>query len=403
MVHIADGALRRMYDEPQAVPGGDRRHVAACGVCRLRLAQVTADAQLTQDLLALPSSAPDTARAFQRLQQRLLAAALTRPPTIQERISQMITRRGSTLLKPFAGIAAGVSLVAAIALTPAGAWAGTFLSVFEPTQVTAVPIDPADFKSLPDLAKYGTIHAPTSPSAQHFQSGPAAATAAGLPVLSPRSLPAGVPNTPSYEVIPGTTGSFTFSAAKTQANAAAQGKTLPAMPANLDGATLQISTGTALVEVYADQSKLQTAAGAATPKDAGVATTPTQEAAIAARALGPSLVIAEMKAPSVTTTGKGVTAAQLESYLLAQPGISPSLAAAIKAIGDPTSTLPIPVPINKAMSQNVTLTDGTRAVVIGDTTGLIGGIIWEKGGIVYGMGGSLTQSQLVSLANGFVS
>ena len=93
----------------------------------------------------------------------------------------------------------------------------------------------------------------------------------------------------------------------------------------------------------------------------------------------------------------------MESYLLAQPGISPSLAAAIKAMGDPTSTLPIPVPINKAVSQNVTLTDGTHAVVIGDSTGLIGGIIWEKGGIVYGVGGSLTQSQLISVANGFTS
>jgi hypothetical protein len=315
----------------------------------------------------------------------------------------MLTRRASTLVKPFAGLAAGVSLVAAIALTPAGAWAGNFLSVFEPTQVVAVPIDPADLKSLPDLAKYGTIHVPVSPAIQHFQTSAAAAAAAGLPALTPKSLPSGVPNTPSFEVIPGATGSFTFSAAKAQANAAAQGKTLPAMPANLDGATLQVSTGTALVTVYADQSKISQAAHAATAPDGSSTASPSQESAIAARSLGPSLVIGEMRAPSVTTTGSGVTVAQLESYLLAQPGISPSLAADLNAIGDPTSTLPIPVPINKAVSQNVTLADGAHAVVVGDSTGLVGGIIWEQNGIIYGVGGSLTSSQLVSLANGIVS
>jgi hypothetical protein len=115
------------------------------------------------------------------------------------------------------------------------------------------------------------------------------------------------------------------------------------------------------------------------------------------------LIIGEMKAPSVTMTGNGITASQLEAYLLAQPGISPSLASAIKSIGDPTATLPIPIPINKAEAQNVTLADGTKAVVVGDTTGIIGGIIWEKNGIVYGIGGSLTESQLISMANGFVS
>jgi len=400
MVHATDGTLRRMEDEPQAVPMADRRHVA---VCRRRLAQVSADAQFTHTLLAHPMSAPDTTGAFLRLQQRLLAGETSPPPTIQERISSMIARRGATLVKPFAGIAAGVSLVAAIALTPAGAWAGNFLSVFEPTQVTAVPIDPADLKSLPDLAKYGSIHAPASPVIQHFQSSAAAAAAAGLPALAAKSLPAGVPNTPSFEVIPGATGSFTFSAAKAQANAAAQGKSLPAMPANLDGATLQVSTGTALVVLYADQSKVKMAVGAAAAQDGSRTASASQEAAIAARALGPSLVIAEMKAPTVTTTGNGVTAAQLEAYLLAQPGISPSLAAAIRAMGDPTSTLPIPVPINKAVSQNVTLADGAHAVVIGDSTGLVGGIIWVKGAIVYGVGGSLTQSQLINLANGLAS
>jgi hypothetical protein len=340
----------------------------------------------------------DTAGAFQRLQQRCVEDELFRPRSLPERVALVIKQTKPRLAKPLGGLAAGVSLAAAIALTPAGAWAGNFLSVFEPTQVTAVPIDPNDLKSLPDLSAYGTLHAPTEAPGQHFTVGADAAKAAGLPLLTPQSLPAGVPNTPRYEVIPANIGSFTFSAAKAQASAAAQGKTLPVMPANLDGATLQVSTGTALLEVYGDQSKLQ-AAGASAGGDAGTS----QDAASAIQAMGQVVVIGEMNAPTVTMTDSGATVAQLENYLLAQPGIPPALAAAIKAIGDPTSTLPIPIPINKAVSQNVTLSDGTHAVLIGDSTGLVGGIIWEKNHVVYGVGGSLTQAQLMSLANGFVS
>jgi hypothetical protein len=402
MTHIADGVLRRLHDEPQAVASADRRHVAACDHCRSRLAAMEMDADFTANLLAAPAVAPDTAGAFRRLQQRFVEDGLSRPRSLPERVAHVINQHKVRLVKPLGGVAAGVSLAAALILTPAGAWAGNFLSVFEPTQVTAVPIDPSDLKSLPDLAAYGTIHAPAEAQNQHFTSGADAAKTAGLPLLTPKSLPAGVSNTPTYEVIPGTTGSFTFSAAKAQASAAAQGKTLPPMPANLDGATLQVSTGTALVEVYADQAKLQ-AASASAKGDAADGADTSQEAASAVQALGQVLVIGEMNAPNVTMTDSGVTVAQLESYLLAQPGIPPSLAAAIKAIGDPTSTLPIPIPINKAASQNVTLSDGTHAVLIGDSTGLVGGIIWEKNHIVYGVGGSLTQSQLMSLANGFVS
>ena len=61
-------------------------------------------------------------------------------------------------------------------------------------------------------------------------------------------------------------------------------------------------------------------------------------------------------------TSTGVTPTQLEDYLLAQPGISPQLAADIKAIGDPTTTLPIPVPVQFATSSKVTV-QGVQGVL----------------------------------------
>jgi hypothetical protein len=108
-------------------------------------------------------------------------------------------------------------------------------------------------------------------------------------------------------------------------------------------------------------------------------------------------VIAEARAPVVTSTG--VTATQLENFLASQPGVSPALAQQIKAIGDPITSLPIIIPVDRASETQVTLANGASAVVVGDNTGLGSGVIWVKGGIVYGVAGSLSKEQYVAIAN----
>ena len=398
MRHLADGALRRLLDEPQAVPAADRQHLEACTPCRLRCQRIAADAQAAQGLLAVPAPAPDPARALARLRAQLAATA-ARPPSRYERIVQMFESQRRRLIRPLAGLAAAAAIVGALAFTPAGALAQDFLTIFEPTQVAALPIDPADLRSLPDLVNYGTVSAPARVSAQHFTDAAAAAAAAHLPALRPAALPPGLPGTAGYEVVPGTSGTFTFSAAKARAAAAAQGRPLPPMPANLDGATLRVSTGNALVAVYGAQALATVPNKAATGAVGEV-----RNARSLADATGPVLVIGEMQAPVVAVSGHGVSVGELERYLLSQPGISPRLASAIRALGDPTSTLPvstlpIPIPANQAVWQQVRV-QGVQGVAVADNTGIFSGVVWEKGGVVYGLAGTFTQSQLLQLANG---
>lgn len=403
MRHLSEGTLRRLADEPQATAVEERLHLKTCAACRAALGAVERDAARVAEWLAVPSVAVNTAFALCQVKWRALAED-HRPAPIKERVQSMFSRQTNRLLRPLVGGAGIVAVAGALAFTPAGAWAGSFLTVFEPTHVTAVTLDPNDLKSLPELANYGTVKMPAKTPAQHFTDGQAAASAANLTLLTPATLPAGVPNTPNYEVIPGTTGSFTFSAAKAKAAAAVQNKQLPPMPANLNGATLQVSTSAALVELYANPNTVKSAANTADGAAKSQGTNgSSQNLSAAAAAAGPLLIIGEMPAPSVTTSGNGVTVQELEQYLLSQPGISPNLANAIRAIGAPSTTLPIPIPVNQAVSRNVTLKDGTPAVVVGDSTGLLGGIIWEKGGVVYGVAGSLTQQQAIDMANGFVS
>jgi len=108
------------------------------------------------------------------------------------------------------------------------------------------------------------------------------------------------------------------------------------------------------------------------------------------------MTIGQAKAPTISSDG--VTVEELRSYLLSQPGISPQLAAAIRAIGDPSSTLPVPVPAELAISHPVTV-QGVQGLYIGDNTGIASAVIWQKDGMMFEVIGSFTESQALSIAN----
>ncbi len=369
------------------------------------------DAAAAGQLLAVPAVNPDLAVALLRLRYRIDTGPETRPAVWYERVIDMVKLQRRQLIRPLGGVAAAAAVAGALVFTPAGALAGKALTIFEPQQIAVVPINPGDLRSLPDLADYGTMTMGPTPTAQHVADLNAASAAAGIPVLQAGSLPAGLPGAASYEVLPGSSASFTFSAAKAKAAAAAKSQTLPAMPANIDGSTLHLSTNPAVVTVYGAGSSLlglnggsagqakevagagQTSAGAAGelrhPGGAGTSSASGQPA-------GPVLIIGQMKAPVVTSTG--VTVTDLETYLLSQPGISPQLVSAIKSIGDPTSTMPIPVPVNMAAAHPIQV-HGVSGLSLADSTGIGGGIIWEQNGVIYGVAGTFTEQQLLAAAN----
>jgi hypothetical protein len=143
----------------------------------------------------------------------------------------------------------------------------------------------------------------------------------------------------------------------------------------MDGATLTVTVGPAVGEVYGNLKPTGSSAN-----DVNL----------------PQLVVAKSAAPTATTTQ--VSLAQLESYILAQPGISKELKSAINAIGDPSHTLLIPVPVQYATATDVTV-QGVQGVALGDNTGVGSGIVWVKGGSVYVVAGTIKQSDALSIAN----
>ena len=329
---------------------------------------------LPNPLLDSPTVHVETERALADIRRRIEHEGI-RPVVGSSRVARLPVF--SVWAK---GLAAAASVVLVLTLLTVSGVAETILTIFEPKQVVAVPVTPQDIGTVMNsLQSYGTLTWSTPPKPVEVPDAAAAARESGLTVVRPGALPGRVTATSvHYGVMPRTTATFTFSAETTRASAAKLGRTPPPMPANIDGSKLFITGGPAVVQFYGDLPK------------ASAASSPDPLAGI------PQLIIAQGKAPVVQSDG--VTVEQLQAYLLAQPGITPSLAAEIKAIKDPSSTLPIPIPVNMGTSKNVTV-QGVPGVFVGDTTGLGSAVIWEKDGIVYGVAGTLSESEILAVAN----
>ena len=197
--------------------------------------------------------------------------------------------------------------------------AAGWLSIFSPTQVAPVTLTAGQLNGLPDLSAYGRMQT-TNLEPQQVAGAAQAAASTGLHVLQPSSLPADVPTAPRWVVVGHGSATFTLDAATAAAAAAKAGHAPPSIPASLDGTTVTVDAGPAVAAIYGGSVGASGAASDSAP---------------------PTLVIAQGVRPTAGTNG--ATLQQLEDFLVAQPGVSPQLAAEIRAIGDPASTLPIPV------------------------------------------------------------
>jgi len=361
VAHLTDGTLRRMVDDPDARAGADEAHLDGCTECKTRFARISDDARSIATLLAVADARVDVSRAFDQVSHAPRSQpALVRLPVFRSPV------RPIRLALVAAVIVAALSLVAF-------ASAGLF---FKPSTVVAVPVTVADMQALSQLADYGTVTWTQQPNLQVATSAAdASAAAGGITTPVAHNVPSGISTTITYGAMSQAVATFTFSADKAQAAAAAAGKTLPALPAGMDGATLTVTVGPAVGEVYGDMN---------------------QQTSSANEINLPQLVIAKSAAPTVKSTQ--VSAQTLENYILSLPGISPDLANAVRAVKDPSTTLLIPVPVQYASATQVDI-NGQSGVQLGDNTGLGGGVVWVgKDGYVYVVAGSIKKDDAVSIA-----
>jgi hypothetical protein len=385
MTHLSADLLRRHRDEPDALSSADKEHLLACPRCRALRDDIAGNAAFAERALALPAERLDIERA-----RRAVAAGGSRG------LFAVSAQRSGFLANPRAGwltaAAAAAVLALSLSLAPVRTTAANFLAIFEPHSFQPIAITKADVESLrgfPQLSAFGnvqeTAHSHQTP--QTFTNPLDAMRASNQILLHPRYLPAGVSGAVSYTVLPAETGAFTFSAAKTRETALANHAVLPPMPANLDGSTLYATFAPTVITAYGAggthgvwMGHGHHSAGATMQTGRGFS----------------GFALFQAPAPRIYSTGASVR--DIVDYLLAQPGVSPSLAAQIRAIGDPSTVLPIPIPIDKALAQTVSV-GGSPALVVGDETGVGAVVVWERAGMVYGVAGPLRESDLLGVAN----
>ncbi len=353
-----------------------------------------------------------------------------------ERIASMLA---ATRPQPRALVAASVLAVLVgigAAGTPLRGAASGFFAIFEPHTVVAVPLTLDDMRSLdrmPDLSAYASTRELRKSASTNFADARAAASAAGFVLRQPAFVPSGIRAT-SYTVQSPSTQLMTFATRAAKAGASP----LPPLPGDIVGSTLQIDLGATVLATYmtaasaADEQRLARAIQRATgssqgtsfivrhgasrarvgstslgytvsngrvtelPASHGTQRMPSRRAFYAGRLNGMPLVVVQMPAPRIGSTG--VTVQRLASFMLDQPGVPPRVAAAFRALNDLSTTLPIPIPIDKAYTQPVSV-DGVQGVGVGDDTGIGAAVIWQKNGMLYAVFATRPAREVLAIAN----
>jgi hypothetical protein len=360
--------LRRLDDEPLAVPDRVTDHVAGCERCSARRAQIASDTESAARLLSAPQLVPDIDLAWARIQRELARGAPK--PQDPDRLPRIVGRRRARF--PSVSLRAGL-IMGAVGIVVAGtAAAATLTTIFAPTHVAPVSLSQSDVQAIsnavglggnralggfstPDgstALRFGTLKWSSAPAQPAALTRAQATAAAGFPISLPSHLPAGVGVVQQFLVQPRVSATVTFNSAA----------------GRLDGSSLTVNAGPALLAEYG--GKNGTGAG--------------------------TLVVTTMPRPTGLSTGASLT--QIEAFLLGQPGISPALAEEVRLLGDLRTTLPVPVP-SGASVRSVQVA-GWPGVLLAAPSDVAASVVWEDGhGMLHFVAGILDSHDVLNVAD----
>jgi hypothetical protein len=360
MHHVPSPVLRRLVDEPLAVPDRARRHLADCDRCQAESSQVAGDAALAARLLSAPPEISDVDLEWILLQDRLEAPGAAQRPA--RRAPGRMPRRLAHI-----SVGAGTAVVAGVLAVGAAA-AAVLSTVYAPTRVAPVRVSAGDLRAIVDITGIGTGPLPASGSRQltfgelswtgaggprQVGSFARASSLTGLAFPAPGALPGGVGAPSRIVVQPQVTATIRFSQ-----------KAGPGVA----GSTLEVTAGPAIAVQYGG-----------TTGGSNLVT----------------LAIVAARRPVASSTG--ATASQLEAFLLSRPGLPAGLVQELRLLGKPGGILPVPVP--SGMWEQLQDIGGVPAVLITDPSGFASGVIWEsRDGVVHAVGGLLDKEDVLRVA-----
>lgn len=327
-------------------------HVTQCASCQSRSAAIADDVGFAAARFGdAPSVSDDeTSRALARGKSSAEPASVT----------VLLPRRSSAgLLRMAAAVLAVVVMGGALSTSGGRAAAASFLEMFRAEAVTAVPVDfaamdPAALQALVGLADIDGLDDVIDP--QRVADLDAAADVAGFSVqpLDRTALPA-------------TATGPTVVLAQAPQRVRITFKEQPEVPEEIRGATLVLRVPGAVVQGVGDGERPVAIRGEAGPLEVFVED-------------GPPL-------------------GEVRDTLLSLPGLPQETVAALRAIEDWQTTLPLPVPTGQVAWEETTVA-GRAGLAFGDESGIGSALVWHDGDRFVGVGGTMPLSQLRALAEG---
>ncbi len=234
MAHLSDGTLRRKFDDAGALTDSENRHYTACAECQGIYATLADDARQSPAPWRCPTSRSTSLRRhFSRVAVHRLRSQVWHPPA--HRQAGLTSRDGR------AGGGRSRS-------RPGGNWhrARPLL----PAPVGAGCADPtvADLQSLNGLGDFRHPDLAGKPEPQLVTGAAEAASVSVLP-CRPSARPMSVSSNVTYAAMPAAVGVFQVRCCH-GSHRCGQGRQNPAMPAGMDGSTLTVTVGPAVVEIY---------------------------------------------------------------------------------------------------------------------------------------------------------
>jgi hypothetical protein len=354
MRHPTDGVLRRMLDEPDAVPVPDHDHVAGCDRCTEALAAMGADAAFVGAALApAPLDDLDVDAAW-----RAVATSTSTGDVVPFHRGRRV--RAAVRRPAVAGIA-----VAAILVGAGAAAANDWLPIFRTERVAPIALTLDQLNAIPDLGAFGTVEVDHEPDVHTVDDEGAAEAATGLDLPEVAAFPRGVTPEASYQVGGRVQATFTFDADRAED---AAGAPLPASLRALDGTQVRLVAGPGAAELYRSSS------GA------------------------PALLVGRAVAPTASSS-PGASFEALRDGLLALPGIPPSVAESLRTFNADDGTLPLPVPADRFRTSSVEV-GGKPATVLASRDHTLAGVVWVDDGTVTVVAGTLDVDEVLAVAQG---
>jgi len=363
-------------------------HLAHCAACQQQVAELRQNASVASDAMRAVSAATvpaaaEVAIARERLAWRqrvpVAAAAASEP----QPASGLLSRISTSWRVAASGLAAALVLSFVVAFTPEGRTAAAgFLAQFRSQQVAAIEVSPQSqaeiARTLNSLSNLGTVRTPSGAlrpgDLGRFDESATvtldqASRQAGFRLLTPdpATLPPGVDRTPRVSTIPANEIRFTFDKAKASAHFRATGHPEVTLPDKFDGATLVISLPAAALLQYGARDSHQ------------------------------ALVIGQSGELVVDVQGN-VSLDELREFLLGLPGLPKETTDQLRLIRNWKQTLPLPIPADK-INWKAENFNGGQGLLLNDNSGMGSAAIWQSGGHLFGVAGSMKATDLKRVAD----